>query len=396
MKILIIHNHYFERGGEDEVVESEIKLLEKFGHKVILYRRSNSEIKEFNLLKKISLLTKEIIWSEDTYREIKKLIRAEKPDIAHIHNIFILVSPSVYYALSEENIPIVQTLHNYRLFCPAGVLYRSHRICEDCTGTNFIPSLIHRCWKHSFILTSAIARTLDVHFGRGTFREKIDTYITLSEFSKKKCVEKGLPDKKIFIKPNFVDKNYEERNDFQNFALFVGRLVDYKGVEVLIEAFKKVVLYELKIIGDGPLYKELKEGLKKTQNIDLLGRLPYHQTIEYIKRSSFLIFPTECYESTPRTVIECFNCGVPVLASDIGYMKELVQDGFSGMLFRTQNIDDLICKIQYLMTNRDLLVRMGKNARKVYEEKYTPEKNYHLLMDIYKNAISYAQNKLQE
>src|SRR3989338_4491025 len=198
MKILVIHNSYLERGGEDEVVDSEIKLLESFGHKIIFYRRTNKDIRKMSLFRKIKFLGKDIIWSKDTYTKIKELARKEKPDIAHVHNVHLLITPSVYYALSDEKIPVVQTLHNLRLICPKGIFYRNGGICEECPTRGHMRAVVHRCWRNSFILTFALARMLKAHFKKKTFQDKIDAYIALSKFSKEKFVKAGLTEKKIF------------------------------------------------------------------------------------------------------------------------------------------------------------------------------------------------------
>lgn len=393
MRVLIIHNHYVERGGEDEVVESEKKLLEDHGNEVILYERSNREIENFGFLKKIKFLIKDIAWSEETYKEIKKIIKNERPDIVHIHNVFLVVSPSVYYAVSEENIPVVQALHNFRLICPNGVLYRRNKVCEKCTFTNFIPALINRCWKNSFFLTYTLVRALTWHQKNNNIHVKINAYTVLSQFYKDKYEEKGLIGKNIFIKPNFVKIEKTGRDDFQNYILFVGRIANYKGIKTVANAFKKLPEYNLKVIGRGPLFEWLEKEKEGMPNLEIIGVLPHSRTIEYIRKSSFVIFSSECYEGTPRVVIESFACGVPVLAGNIGFMGELIQEVDAGILYKSQDANDMADKIRFLMGNRDLLVRMGKNARKIYEEKYTPDKNYNTLMEIYKKTISYAQNK---
>lgn len=388
MKILIIHNHYLEEGGEDQVVSSEIKMLKDFGHKVLFYERSNKELDFFTTFKKIKFLTKDIVWSKAVYGEIKELIKKERPDIAHIHNIFILLTPSVYDALSDEDIPIVQTLHNYRLVCANGLFYRDNKICEECIDGNFTPSIIHHCWRNSFILTSFIKKMLDAHFKKGTFKQKIDAYIALSEFSKNKFIEAGLLREKIFIKPNFTEVYAAERDGFDNYALFAGRLANYKGLNTLISAYQRLGAgYNLKVIGDGPLLNGLKQNSERMKNVQLLGRLPTDTVIEYIKKSSFLIFPSECYENMPRVILESFACGVPVLASNIGAIKELIKDRITGLLFKAGDIEDLATKIKELIDNKELLIQMGRNARRDYEENYTVEKNYKILMDIYTTTM---------
>jgi len=392
MKILIIHNSYLERGGEDEVVESEAKLLQEHGHKIIFYRRSNKEIDNLSIVAKISLLTKGIIWSESVYNEIKALIKRERPDIAHVHNIFVRISPSVYFALNEENIPVVQTLHNYRLVCPKSILYRNGRVCDDCSDSQFLPAIIHRCWKESFFPTLALARALRVHFRRRTFQNKVGAYIVMSRFSKNRFIKAGLPEDKIFIKPNFVELNTPKKHNNSNFCLFVGRLVDYKGIEFLVEIFKRLKDYKLKVIGDGPLIEKLKAEVHETPNIELLGRMTHNRTIEYMRRTYLLIFPSKCYESTPRTIVEAFACGTPVLVSDRGFLGDKIDKKGAGLSFKAQDSDDFTLKIKSVLKNKRLLEQMGENALRLYRQKYTPDINYNILMGIYNKLLTNNAN----
>jgi len=387
MKVLVIHNRYVEAGGEDVAVRSEIQILRDAGHKVITYERSNEEIKGFSLFKKISFLISGIGYSKNAYKEITDIIQREKPDIAHIANIFFVISPSVYYALRDNGVPVVQTIHNYRPFCLNGLFYRKGRICEECSVNNFFPAIINRCGKGSFLLTFFLARALRGHFRKRTFYDKVDVYIAPTEYCKNKFIKAGFSEDKIFIKPNAFKGSVKPRENFRNYALFLGRLIDYKGLSILISAYKKLEDYHLKIIGGGPLFNEIKRAASTSNSIEVLGRLPHEEAIEYLKNAAFLIFPSECYETFGIVVIEAFACGVPVLARDIGGIRELVSDGETGILFKYKDIDDLTEKIEYLTGNKDLLVKMKKNARKTYEEKYTVQKNYEALMNIYKKAI---------
>ena len=387
MKILVVHNRYLERGGEDEVVRSEINMLKQLGHRVIFYERSNEEIKQFSLLERIIFLTSDIFWSRKTYREIKEIIRRERPDIAHIHNIFLAVSPSVYDALNEEGIPVVKTLHNYRFICPNGLFFNNGQICEKCMQGNFIPALINRCCRGSFFYTSIIVGILKMYLNSGKLHKKINSYIAISQFSRNKFIKAGFPTDKLFLKPNFVDLPFKAREDFENYAVFIGRLVEYKGIYTLLEAYKQLDGYPLKIIGDGPLFSKLQKMTRGMSHVELLGRLPWEETIRYLRRASFLIYLSECYETFSRTIIESLACGVPTVASDIGAAHEIIQDYLNGLLFKPKDVSDLIDKIKRLYSNKGLLLDMSKNARMAYEEKYSLRRNYDLLMDIYKRTL---------
>jgi glycosyltransferase involved in cell wall biosynthesis len=327
-------------------------------------------------------------WSERTYQEVRELIRQEKPDIAHVHNIFVVISPSVYYALDEAGIPVVQTLHNYRLICPNATLYRNGKICEKCIGGgNFMPVIVNRCWRDSFLLSYFLVKTLNRHIKSKTFCEKIHRYITLSEFSRAKFIQAGFQGEKISVKPNFLEIDVQEKEYFGNFALFVGRLVEYKGVNTLISAFARLNKYHLKIIGDGPLRNKIKKMLKFMDNVELLGELPRDKVIEYMKNCRFLIFPSQCYENMPLTIIEAFSCGVPVIASRMGATSEIIKHGITGLLFDPFSVEDLISKIVWAWSNHEKIKEIGKRGRMEYEEKYTEEKNYNILMSIYNSVL---------
>ena len=388
MKILIIHNHYQRYGGEDAVVEAEKRLLVEYNHKVILYERSNTEINKYSFLKKIGLYFN-MHWSEDDYLDIKNLIQKEEPDIAHIHNTFLLITPSAYYACKELNVPIVQTLHNYRFLCPGANFYRNGHICEECLKRkNFRKGILNGCWRNSNLLTAAVAKMLKFHYKKGTFKNLIDCYIALSKFSKNKFIKTGFNKEKIIVKPNFVNFDPGERREIGNYALFAGRLSTEKGIWTLVKALKKIDKLPLKIIGTGNLSEVLmKYSKKRSLNIEFLGQKENKEVINYIKNSTFVIVPSECYETFGQVIIESFACGVPVIASRIGAIGEIIQEGKTGLLFEAGNPDDLNKKINNLYKNIDLIKEMGKNARKEYEEKYTPKKNYEILMNIYQNVI---------
>ncbi|MBL7196756.1 MAG: glycosyltransferase family 4 protein [Candidatus Omnitrophica bacterium] len=386
MKILIIHNHWLEEGGEDRVVNSEIKLLRNHGHQIVVYIRSNKEFKYLSVRDKIRFFLYDIIWSKKSYDEINDIIIKEKPDIAHIHNIFLMITPSVYYALHDRGIPIVQTLHNYRFFCSKGIFYRKGKVCEECRENYLFPSIIHRCFRNSYLLSYFFSKVLRTHFKKSTFNRTVDCYIALSSFSKNKFIKLGLPENKICIKSNFVNIEIDDKEETQDYSLFVGRLVDYKGIKTLIKAYKQLPNCKLKIIGRGPLDTYLKKVTKKNRNIELLGQLTHKETIDYIKKAKFVVFPSECYENMPRVIVESFACGVPVVASRLGAMAKIVTEGKTGLHFTPQDASDLISKIRWSYSNPIKIEEMGRQAKKEYQQQYTAEKNYHILMDIYERT----------
>jgi glycosyltransferase involved in cell wall biosynthesis len=398
MKILFIHNFYQSSApsGEDIVFKNEVELLKKNGINVVTYEKYNDEIKEYGFFGKFTLPFKNI-WSVETYRELKLLIKKEKPDIAHFHNIWYLISPFAYYACKEEGIPVIQTLHNYRIFCTSGLLFRNNKICEECiTGNKFKiikNSLKYGCYRNSRIYSLPIAFAEYFHWIKQTWINKVDAYIALTEFSRNKFIEAGLPSDKIFVKPNFLTNPPEPNYSHQNYACFIGRISQEKGIDILIEAFKSIDNYKLKVVGDGKLRDQLELKIKKEKinNIEFLGMKNHSETITILKNAMFSIIPSIGYENFPLVLIESFASGKPVIASKLGPLAELIEDKITGLLFEPGNSNDLSEKIKWMFENEDLIIQMGKNARAEFEEKYTAEKNLKILLNIYSQVISNAK-----
>jgi glycosyltransferase involved in cell wall biosynthesis len=379
----MVHNYYLQRGGEDYCFESEIKLLKQNKHQVFTYTKHNSEFESFNFIKKASKL----VWNREVYAEFSKIIDKFKPDIIHCHNTFPLISPSIYYAAKSKKVPIVQTLHNYRVSCPAATFYRGE-VCEDCLGKWFCwPSIFHRCYRRSVVANFLVSVYLMLHKLIGTWTKKVDKYIALTNFCKEKFIEVGLPSKNIVVKPNFIFKNYSKRKSIGSYFLFVGRLTKEKGVMQLIKTWKQIPDLHLKIVGDGPLKSEVAKYLKENQisNVYLLGPKTHSETIKLIRKSCAVIFPSEWYETFGLVIAESFANGVPVVASNLGVMSELVTKNKTGLLFDLNNIQDLIPKLYYLFAQKNNVQKMGSNAYSDYKSKFTKEKNYKILIKIYKD-----------
>lgn len=389
MKILIIHTHYLEIGGEDQVVSSEVSLLKEHGHEVIIYEKTNEYIENLSFLKKFLYILFDLNFSRTVYREIKEIIKKENPDIAHIHNIFYCVTPSVYFALKEEGIPIVQSLHNYRLFCLRGTFYNKGEVCEKCRDKMLFKGVLERCWRNSLFSSFFLAKILH----NKTFLKNIDSFIVTSNFSKNKFIELGLDPSKLHLKTNFLSSNFEENIEDKKYALFLGRLVDYKGVETLMKAFGGHPALKLKIIGDGPLRERMEDFSQKHENVEWLGRVKREKVIEAIKNCSFLVFPSECYENMPLVIMESFVFSKPVLASNLGAIKEFVIDGINGILFNPGDPDDLARRASYLFSHDQELLQMGRNARQSFKDRFTRESNYEKLIAIYTKTIEMSRSE---
>jgi len=392
MKIIQVHNYYQQQGGEAQVFRNEAELLRSKGHEIIQFTMNNNSIRGIS---KIKVATKGL-WNFDSYKSIEKLIKENKPDVCHFHNIFPLISPSVYYACQKNQIPVIQTLHNYRLICPKATLFRDGHVCEDCVNKVFPwPAIFHSCYRDSFIQSSFVSNFLIFHRMLGTWINQVDLFITLSKFAMNKFIMAGFTESKMVINYNFVKNDIKGNEKEGSFALYVGRLSEEKGIRTLITAFSKIPEKRLVIIGDGPMLKEVQSMIKKKQitNISLLGRKNHTTVINYMKKCRFLVFPSECYEGLPLAVLESYSCQLPVIASRLGSMAEIIQDGETGLLFSPGDSNDLINKINYLWNQKDMLKKMGKSARSEYEINYSKETKYKELMEIYNRAINEKRKK---
>src|SRR5216684_1739453 len=253
MKIIFIHNSYQQRGGEDVIFEQEVELLKSHGHAVVVYRRSNSEIHGYPRLRHL-VLVKRTIWASDTREEVARLIRREEPDLVHVHNTFLMISPSIYSACGDAGVPVVQTLHNYRLLCPGAYLMRNGNTCNQCVRGTLLHSVVHGCYRDSRPATATLALMLALHRARQTWTTMVDRYIALSKFAVRQFVEGGLPVHKMAVKPNFVQPDPGIGSGSGEYAVFIGRLSPEKGADILLNAWKRVrSSIPLLIIGDGDI-----------------------------------------------------------------------------------------------------------------------------------------------
>jgi glycosyltransferase involved in cell wall biosynthesis len=403
--ILKVHNRYQQPGGEDESSRSESAMLSRAGHSVTEYLRDNREISAYTLIEKVSLGPR-TVWAWDSCRDLRALLRSARPDVAHFDNTFPLISPAAYYACRDAGVPVVQTLRNYRLLCPGATFQRDGRVCEDCLGRGPWRGVLHGCYRDSRVATAGVALMLSVHRRLGTWNELVDCYIALTEFARAKFIEAGLPGEKIVVKPNFVCServNCEPESPADNRrlacgpALFVGRLSREKGVGTLLAAWQRLGnRIPLHIVGDGPLRAELENYARQNSlsQVFFRGRLNPEQIAAQMARSRFLVLPSEWYETFGRVAAEAFACGVPVIASRMGAMEEIVADGRTGLHFTPGSVDDLVCKVVWACDHAGEMCEMGRSARAEYQAKFTPERNYALLMSIYDRAIESGERSL--
>jgi glycosyltransferase involved in cell wall biosynthesis len=381
MRILSIHSRYQIRGGEEEVYEAEINLLREKGHLVDVYEECNERIAKFN---KLHLAIK-TIWSEEAYQIISDRLREESYDVVHVQNFFPLISPSVYYAAKDKGVPVVQTLHNYRLLCPNALFFRNGSICEDCLGKAIpLPGLWHGCYRGSRAASGATVAMVSIHRALQTWSKLVDKYIVLTEFARQKFIQGGLPPDKIVVKPNFVACDPQVGLGKGGYFLYVGRLSVEKGLDVLLSAWELLPNnIPLKIVGDGPLSEQVKEATKKLPQIEWLGRKPIEEVYNLMGEAIAVIIPSKWYETFGRVAIESFATGTPVIAANLGAIAELVDSERTGIHFRPSAPEDLATKVKWLSKHPTKLTLMRQQARAEFESKYTAEINYQQLLKIY-------------
>ncbi|BDG26762.1 hypothetical protein TthSNM66_13980 [Thermus thermophilus] len=327
------------------------------------------------------------LWNQEAHRRVREALRAHRPDLVHVHNTFPLASPAVVHAAKAEGVPVVMTLRNYRLLCVNALFFREGRVCEDCLGRLPWRGVVHGCYRDSRLASLGVASMLALHRALGTWN-LVDRFIALTEFARRKFVEGGLPAEKIVVKPNFVHPDPGPGEGRGGYALFVGRLSPEKGVGTLLRAWGLLGgRVPLKVVGDGPLADEVQEAARRLPGVEWLGRKSPEEVYALMGEAAFLVFPSEWYETFGRVAIEAFAKGTPVVASRIGAVGEVTEDGRTGLHFRPGDPEDLAAKVEWLLAHPTELARMRREARAEYEAKYTAERNYQLLMEIYGQAL---------
>lgn len=385
MRILQVHNFYQQPGGEDAVLDDEKSLLESRGHEVVRYTRHNDEIKQLSS----PSVVRQTFWSKRSFDELRTIIRDRRPDVVHRANLLHLVSPSAYYAARVEGVPVVQTLHNFRIMCPNSLFARNEEACEKCLGKTFAwPAIQHACYRESRLASTILASMIAFHRLKGTWTETIDWYIALSEFSRTRFEAGGLDPARISVKPNFVLSPPPPGDGAGGYAIFVGRLAPEKGITTLLKAWRQLgSAMALRIVGDGPLGEAVGKAAQRDRRIQWMGRRPKNEVYDLVGAASCLVLPSHCYENCPKTLLEAYAMGTPVVASRIGALKGMVQDGETGWLFEPGDADDLAAAVERLPQSAQRWMSFRRAARDEFERRYAPDTNYEMLMAVYEQAI---------
>ncbi len=382
-RVLLVHNRYQQRGGEDAVVDAEADLLRRHGHAVELYLRHNDEID--------TLAPARVVlgswWSTRTRRELRVLAQRFRPDLIHVHNSFPLISPSVYATARELDLPVLQTLHNFRLLCPQAMLLRDGRLCDDCVGHVPWRAVWHGCYRGSVAQSAVVALMLQGHRVRGTWQRDVTLYVALNHFCAETFVRGGLPRERLRIKPNFIDLPEAPATDAseRRGVLYVGRLSPEKGTALLAAAAALVTdAAPIRVIGDGPE----RARLAGHPGLQLLGALRPTEVLHHMQQAAALVLPSLCAEACPRTLVEAFACGLPVLASRVGALPELVQHGRTGWLFDPGRPQELAALLQAAHAQPQALRPLGEQARDHHQRHWTGERNHEQLVGLYDEALA--------
>lgn len=389
--VMVAHNRYRQRGGEDAVFEQEVELLKRNGHRVTTFVVENGEeIAEAPGIRESVALSLNTVWSRGYARRIRAAIRRDRPDVLHVHNTFPLLSPSVYRAAATMGVPVVQTLHNFRLICPTATLFRDGHICHDCPGRTVPwPGVLHACYRDSRVESAVVAGMLGFHNVRRTWTRDVDAYIVLSEFARRLFADAGLPAARMIVKSNFVEPDPGTAAGPGHGFLFVGRLTVEKGPLVALDAWDRVVSdAELTMIGSGPMLGTVEQRARTQDRVRVAGEAARSDVLAAVKQARAVIVPSIWYEGVPLTILEAFACGRPVIASRIGALSEIVRDRELGLLFEPGDAAGLAAAVDWAAGHPDEMERMGQAARREYEQAFTGERNYEQLAAIYERVIA--------
>jgi glycosyltransferase involved in cell wall biosynthesis len=386
MRIAILHNRYVYRGGEDSVVDTEAELLRKAGHEVELFTVDNREAIAGSPLGAVRAGLR-ARWNSKIMRQVGEFVARKSIEVAHVHNFFPLLSPAVHTALSERGIPVVQTLHNYRLLCANGMFLREERTCEDCVVRGPWNAVRHGCYRGSRLQTAVSADQTATHRRRGTWRHHVDCFTVPSAFARVKLLAAGLPPERVLVKPNSVPDPGEPRYPGRG-AVFVGRLSREKGVHLLLEAWRQMDGSPLTIAGTGTEEARLREQAAEIPGVRFLGQVDHDAVIAALQAAAFTIVPSIWYENFPVALAEAMACGRPSVAASPSALDEFVDHGRTGLRFESGNAGALAAACAELMRDSERTTAMGREARADYEDRLTPEACVAGLIGVYARAAS--------
>jgi len=379
MKILQVHNIYIGKTGEETVVAEEKKVLEHHGHEVLQFVKDNSDLQGLGPFQRIKMYGS-LLSSSVVAAELADFIDAEQPDICHVHNTFPIITPVVYQVCQAKNLPVVQTLHNYKMVCTNSLMFREGAVCEQCLGKNLYNSVKYKCYRNSYMATAAQASVIQHHRNKGTWEHQIDQYVCLTEFQKDKLISGGLPAGKVSVKPNFIGHDPLPVSH-EDFFLFVGKIGDYKGLQDLLHLFRHNHQSKFVLIGKSDNAAEFDD----FPNVKYLGEQSREVVLDHMRRCKAVIFPSLYYEGMPMVILEAFSHKKAVISRDRGAMSSMVIDGYNGLKYEA--LEDLLAAVEQLEQNEPQAKQLGDNAYNEYLGKYSEEQGYRNLIELYDEVV---------
>lgn len=402
MKIFLCNNFLYQRGGAEKVFMDEVAALTEIGHQTVVFSRKHYKNKFVDLeghfppemnwetgsIWEKAKTAMGIVYSKDVYLSMRKLLRKHRPDVVHLHNIYARLTTAVIDAASEMGLPIVMTLHDYKLICPTYFMLSGNEICERCKGHRYYNAVFQRCHKGSLIGSSiyALETSFNAYFKK---YEIIDRFISPSGFLISKH-DWRIPAEKFRYIPNALDlRNYNLAENNLGYILFAGRLSKEKGLATLMEAIRDTG-WPVVLAGEGPMGSFVKERIGKPgwKNVSLAGHLEGERLANLYRGAKLVLFPSEWYENAPMSILESYAYGKPVIGARLGGVAELIQDEVTGLLFEPTNVNDLRDKIKYIMDQPARGVEMGLRGRRWIEEKFDMRQHVHALEMLYEEIIS--------
>jgi len=396
MKILQIRLESSSRGVKDRIAEADRRLLKKNGHRVTYFEKDVREMNKYSLVTNSALGRGTPSGTNECSSQMRSLIQKNRPNVVHVYNAVSMNFSDIYQNCQRLGIAVIQSLHHYELLCPMSAKFYSNKLCKLCVQKSLLKEDGQKkCFRDNQIQTSDLLKTITDYWKQKVYQEKIDYYLVPNEFFREKLISFGLPDKKVLVKPDYSDNPVPESGEVEDYLLFIGKLTEDSGIRTLLKACTSLPNIPLRILGDGPLKQEVLDACSSSPNLQFLGWQSKEDCLQHLARALLLVFPTESYDVFPSTIIKSYAHGVPVIASNLGAARHLVLDGINGGLFPCGDSEVLAEKIDWLLKNPNLLTTMRERVKAEFEEKYTSEKNYQVLINLYQNALS-GKKKIKE
>lgn len=395
MRIVICHNYFRERGGEDQVFEDELELLTSYGHDVATFTKHNDSLDGVGNRIRVAVGAP---WNRSAAAELEQLVRKTRAEIVHFHNWLPQISPAGFYAARRSGAAVIQTLHNYRWACPKGILFREGKLCEKCLGKNVPwPAVRHSCYRDSAVGSGFVSATLGLHNALGTTRKAVDSFIAPEPFIKEKMASAGIPRDRIFIKPNFLTEDPGPGPGGGGYMLYLGRLSPEKKIDTLLAAWELLAgTVPLKISGTGPLRPMVEAAAARDSSIEYLGFAPDEALDDLVGGAQALVLTSGTYEAQPMVILQSYAKGTPVIASRLGAMSDLIEDGATGWHFTPSDANDLARVVSDVFADPGRAAALRKNARDKFLANYLPDSNHERMMEIYETTLSRRRAERQE